>query len=246
MNPEQPGGVPPQPSNEPAPAVPPVVPGQQFPAPGQPPAGQPVQFPAPPAEPHVDRTPYDFIMNPEKPGKVPLNPLGSSSKQRVMVLGGGAVLLIIVIVILSSLFKGGGLNAAPLITVAQEQSELVRVAAAGAQASSDDNTQAFAYSVQLSVTSDQQKLLSYLSSLHHTIKPEVLALKHSTDVDTQLANAQASNTYDATLRTVLQNDLSSYSQSLKAAYASNPGPRGDKILSDEFNAAQLLIQQSKQ
>lgn len=244
MNPEQPNGAVPPPQQ---PFNPPQTPGQTV-APGTPVQPGVVQeFPAPAApDAHLDHTPYDFIMNPEKQAKVPVNPLGGSLKQKLVVIGGGALVLILIVVVLSSLLKGGGINVAAFIPVEQEQVELVRVATAGATTSTDSSTQAFAQSVQLSVTSDNQKLTTYITGQHGKIDPKVLGLKHSTDTDTQLQNAQASNTYDSTLRSILQNDLASYSQALKAAYATNPGPNGNKLLNEEYNAAQLLIQQSKQ
>jgi len=163
-----------------------------------------------------------------------------------MLFGGGLVVLLILVVIVSSLLKGGGASTAPMLSVVQEQTELVRVATAGVSTSSEKTTQALALSVELSITSANVQLTKYATSQGIKLDPKLLTLKHSATADTQLAAAKSNDTYDATLISVLQNDLASYSQALKTAYSSAPGPKGRQLLSDQFDAAQLLIQQSKE
>lgn len=154
--------------------------------------------------------------------------------------------MLIIIIIFASLLGGSSSNTAPLVTVAQEQTELVRVASLGAQKASDQSTQNLAYSISLSLTSANAQLLNYMAINHHKLSPKVLTLKHSSQTDRSLEAALSDSTFDSTLTDIIQSDLNSYMQSLKAAYEANPGPKGRQLLSNQYNGAQLLLKQSQQ
>lgn len=272
MNPEQQGGqLPPQNQNpQPAPQQPagPIPPDQN---PNPTPPQQPVQPLVPPTpvvtipgqgqqvvtpvvpvdpanQPKVEGTPYDFILHPQQPAKKPLPlPLATGSKtMRIAIFGGGIAVLIIVAAVLFSILGKNGGSFQPVIAVAEEQTELVRVATQGVDHATDQKTQNLANNVLLGVGSAKNETLNYLKTNKQKVDSKVLALKHSKETDTSLANAQSAGTFDTTFIGILQNDLSSYSHSLQAAYKANPGPKGKALLSKQFNAAQLLLTQSKQ
>lgn len=190
---------------------------------------------------------YGFIVDPPKTGRsLPGIPLtGGSALKRGLVFGGGIVLLIIIVVIFASLLKSPNKFTA-LTPVAQYQTELVRIASGGENSVSAQPLQNLAYNVSLSLTSDNQQLLTYLGKNGEKLDSKTLALKHSASTDTSLANAKANSTYDSTFAKIIQDDLAGYMQSLKAAYASNPGPNGRKLLNQEYLNAELLLTQSQQ
>ena len=185
-------------------------------------------------------------MNPQKPTKTAIPLAGGSTLKRALVFGGGLVFLVIVAALVAPLLGGGSSNTAPLVTVAQEQTELIRVALAGTTITTQETTRAFAYSVNLSITSDNKQLTTYMTTNKLKLDPKVLGFKRSATDDTQLLTAQSNDSYDATFRGVLQKDLTSYSQALKTAYSSVKGPKGRQMLSSQYDGAQLLIEQSKQ
>ena len=259
MNPQQPqdgqsGQLPPpnqnpypSPQPQPAPQQPLTPPTPVVTIPGQ---GQQVVTPIQPVDPSqqpaVERSPYDFIFNPQQPAKkTPVLATGSKTT-RIAIFGGGLVALVIIGIIVSSIIGGGGSNLQPVITVTEEQTELIRVAAAGTQHAVNQKTQNLAYNVQLAMESARNQTLDYLATNHQKVGAKTLALKHSTVTDTALTNALTASTYDSTFTDILQTDLVTYSQQLKTAYNANPGPKGKTLLSKQYDAAQLLITQTKQ
>jgi hypothetical protein len=106
------------------------------------------------------------------------------------------------------------------------------------------NTINLAYNVNLTITSANKNLLAYLGQGGQKINPKSLTLKHSKSTDTTLASALSSGTYDSTFTGIIQKDLTAYSQALKTAYNSSPGPKGKQLLTTEYNGAQLLLKEA--
>lgn len=224
MNPEQnsgqPGQLPPQNVNQPPVAPQPGTPGHN---------------------------PYEFIMNPEKPAKKPVALAGNSLTQRLLIAGGGLVILIILVIVVASLITSGGKEKTTnFLAIAQEQTELVRIASDASTHVTSIPAQNLAQNVQASVASQNGELLAYLKKTGQKVSPAQLTLKHSKTTDATLTAAQENNTYDTAFKTVIQADLDTYMASLKKAYKLNPGPNGNALLSKQYDAAALLKTQSKQ
>lgn len=196
-----------------------------------------------------DSNPYDFIVNPGKPQKrSPLNLSmpGGPMMQRIVLVAGGAILLIMLVIVASSLLSGGG-NVADMTIVAQDQTELERVATV---ATGDDEanisqqtTLNFAENSSLAIASAQQALLSFLSSNGAKLSTKTLGLKHSTQADQTLSNAAANSTFDQAFLTVMQGDLNSYAIDMKAAFAHSTNTTEKQLLEKDYQDAQLLITQ---
>jgi len=214
---------------------------EQSPQPTQPaPSGQYIPENPAPASPTAH---YDFILNPAKPPKAPGS--GSIGKRLAVVAGVGVVLLIAIILVGSLLGgKSGGITG--IITVAQEQTEVMRVAGQAAGHTNTPRVRNLVTNTTLTLTSSQQQLLAYLKQNHQKVDDKVLALKHSTQTDSSLSNAVATNTFDPVFVGILQNDLANYAQAVRTAYKASPGPKGKALLQKEYDSAQLLIQQSKE
>jgi hypothetical protein len=243
MNPQQPGGLPPQQPYQPPqgqPGSPQVMPQQ----PASPIPGPERQYGAPQAAPGQGQ--YEFIMNPAKPKRsISLLP-GGSLLSRIAIIGGGLVALIILAVILSSVFGNKGSNTQPMIGVAQDQTELVRVATLANSKAESEIAQRTAISVQLSVTSANQALLTYLQNNGTKTGKKQLSLKRDARTDTQLTSAIDSSNFDPVFLQIMQTQLTAYQRDLKAAYAANPGPNGKVLLESQYKAAGMLLTQTKQ
>lgn len=185
-------------------------------------------------------------MNPQQAAKKPSLLSGGSKIQRIAIVAGVLTLLLIIGIIFASVIGGGGGNQAPMVTVAQEQTELIRIASQGTQYAVSQKTQNLANNVSVSLTSADNQLLTYLKSNHQKISTKTLALKRNTQTDTTLKNARTDSTFDSAFTDIVQKSLTSYLQSLKAAFDANPGPKGRTLLNTQYNDAQLLLQQSKQ
>jgi hypothetical protein len=167
--------------------------------------------------------------------------------QRVAIFGGGLVLLLIlVIVFVSILTSGGKEKTQDLLTIAQEQTELIRVATDGTTHATTQPMQNLAQNVQASITSDNVALLAYMKNTGQKVAPKQLVLKHNNTTDTTLTTAQENSTYDSAFKDVIQTDLDAYGAALHKAIDANPGPKGKAILTQQYEAAKLLYNLSKQ
>jgi hypothetical protein len=191
---------------------------------------------------------YDFFMNPQKPPKQ--SPLtryssGNSLAVRLVVIVAIAFgVMILLSIVISAL--GGGNNKSNLIVVAQDQNELIRVAGlantSGANQSSQQ-TQNFAQSASLSISSDQTVLLNFMAA--HVGKPNPHQLTATKDLttDSALNNSIASSSFDSTFTSVMQKQLTNYQSALKTAYASSHSITEKQLLNNDYLNAALLLQQ---
>lgn len=193
--------------------------------------------------------PYDFIVNPDKPSRKQLVALpggGNPMLGRFIIVAVGVIVLIIAAVVVASLLSGSG-NIPNMTIVAEDQAELVRVATLATQAQSNDvsqqTTMNFAQNSALSIASDQQQLLSFLSSHNTKLSTKTLALKDNPHTDQVLNAAAASSTYDPAFLTAMQGDYTIYVNDIKTAYAKSTNPTEKQLLQKEYKNAQLLEQQ---
>lgn len=184
---------------------------------------------------------YDFILsNPQ----VPKRKLFNSSKpltNNLLVIAGGIIVLIILIVIISSLFLGKGNDSASLVTLAEQQNELVRVSTEGVPDVTQQTTKNLATNIEFTLTSDQQHLLSYLSTTNTKVNPKSLLLKENTQTDKQLTNAVAIDTIDTVFIQIMQTQLTSYQQALKQVYDKTSKTTEKQVLNNEYSNAKLLL-----
>jgi hypothetical protein len=204
----------------------------------QPDYGAPAPQPPQPAQSN-----YDFITNPQQYKPKRSLPTGGSKLSRILVVAVGLIILIIAFTVIKGLVSGGG-NKAALLHVAQNQQELIHLSTAAAQLQtiSADNKN-FALTTQLVLTSQKGQLLAYLKQQKQKIDVKQLNLKVSATLDTQLANAAASSTYDATFADVMKSQLIAYQSALKVAYSQTAGANGRKLLNEDYTSARLLLQQ---
>ncbi|HTB49110.1 MAG TPA: hypothetical protein VK712_03440 [Verrucomicrobiae bacterium] len=225
---------------------------QDFPAPGTPPPNslyvqqQPTVYPpaAPDAMSHSPE--YGFIMSPETvPNRSWSLPGGNSQTKRALTVFGGLFALLIVFIVIKGLLGGGGPNLASFTAVAQDQQELIHLATDISQQTQNASatSQNIAITVQLSITSAQSQLLTYLTNNHESIGTKTLALKVSTSLDNQLTTAAADSTFDQTFQQAIQSKLTTYQQDLKQTYAQTKGTKGRQLLSNDYNGATLLLKQ---
>ncbi|HVS58403.1 MAG TPA: hypothetical protein VHD60_01540 [Candidatus Saccharimonadales bacterium] len=191
--------------------------------------------------------PYGFIMDPGKPPRRGLGSLlgGGAPKQRLVLLGGTIAVVLILIIIVASALSGGGGNSAPYIKVAQDQTEIARVAglATHQQTGIAQATQNFALTTQLSLTSDRQQLVSYLQKHGVKVSDKTLTALQNSQTDQQLSAALDTNSYDSTFLGLMKTDLGKYQTTLKTAYAASNSATTRQLLNDEYANTTLLLKQ---
>ncbi len=205
-----------------------------------------------PQQPYIPPPPrgseYEFFLNPDKPPRRTALPgfgPGKSLGVRIGVIAAAAFGVIIILYMLMSIL-GGKSDAPNLITVVQDQNELVRVAnlatTIGASQSSQ-TTQNFAQSTALSLSSEENDLIVFLTAHGSKPSPKLLAQTKNLQTNTQLSNALASSSFDTTFSTIMQNQLKSYEIALQTAYNGARDTSEKQMLSNDYTSAALLVKQ---
>lgn len=195
----------------------------------------------PPPQPHE----YEFITNPGQPPKRSLNPLpgGTSMPIRIAIVVGGLLVMLIIFLVLKGIFSGGG-NTEALLGVGQDQQQLIHLATnATEQEGLSSANRAFAVTTEVTLTSAQQQLVTYLANNGKKVDAKTLGLKVSAPLDEQLKTAAASSTYNTTFKQTMETQLKSYQQALREAYNQTSGPKGRELLTEQFDGSSLLLRQ---
>ncbi len=190
----------------------------------------------------VSSTPYDFIMDSNLPNKSGPGPKKGSKLLYVAIIG------IIIVVILFSIVlftSGGSSSKAEYLTVAQEQTEMIRIADEHYGDLQDASTKAFVINTQLSLLSSQADFLKFLSSNGAGIDQKQLGGAFDAQTDTQLTAAQGNGNIDGTLKDVLVTDLTTYQQHIRAAFNATDSQAARAELQKLFDQAALLLEQAK-
>jgi hypothetical protein len=176
-----------------------------------------------------------------------LNLGGSSMVMRIGLIVGLVVVIGIILTVVSSLLSSGGSNVTNMTSVAQDQTELIRVATEATQSQSTDISQSttryFADNCLLAVSSEQQRLLAFLSSHGVKLATAKLGLKQNSHTDSELQAAAASSTYDTAFLTAMQGDMNTYISDIKVAYTASTNTQEKTLLKTDYNDASLLEQQ---
>lgn len=196
-----------------------------------------------------DHNPYDFIMNPGTPQpkrpiplKVPTNGKNGFIV-KIALIAGGAIVLLIAIMIGVSLLSSDDSNTTELTSLAQTQNEIIRVATQGGSSGRDQVTKNFAVNTNLSVSTQQLKIVNYLATKNIKLKPKELGMKESDTTTKQLTQAKATSTFDAAFLQIMQTSLDSYSNDLQKYYESSTSATVKKLLKADYEQTQLLRSQ---
>lgn len=196
-----------------------------------------------------DNNPYDFIMNsgapqPKRPIplKVPTNGKNGFIVKIALIVG-GAIIVLIAIMIGSSFLSSDDTNTTELTALAQTQNEIIRVATQGAQNGRDQATKNFAVNTNLSVSTQQLRIVNYLAGKGTKLKPKELGMKESDTTTKQLSQAKATSTFDAAFLQIMQTSLDSYSNDLQKNYEKAGSSTVKKLLKADYEQTQLLRSQ---
>lgn len=172
----------------------------------------------------------------------------SSLAGKLIVAGVGLFVLLVAFAIFKSLMSSGpSFSTTALMSVAQDQQELIHLTTNLQQTTqgvtmAPTTTSSF-ITVELTMTDAQKKLIQYLQTNKYKVNVKLLNAKVSTSVDTEITSAIGSGTIDQTYMSVMQTQLNTYCNDLKAAYAGDHGAKGRALLSADYDGAQLLLQQ---
>ncbi|CAN5416444.1 hypothetical protein BH10PAT3_BH10PAT3_0340 [soil metagenome] len=198
-------------------------------------------FSAPPPAPQPN-DPYHFILETQHKNKSSLRPSSNSLRSRLLVAVGGGAVLVFIIILATSIIGGGGKNNAQLLTgLVAEQQEIIRVSDIGIKSSADPDIQSFAETTKLSITTQQNKLITYLSSKNVALTPLMIAADADKTTDAAMDTAIKSNQFDAVFKDTLQKSLATYAVNLKKNYADASNPTSKTLLADSYNTIAVLL-----
>lgn len=186
---------------------------------------------------------YDFIMNPAPQPKKSLG--GNSMVARILVVVGLVfVLLIALVLVMQLLGKGGAsFDKKAMLSVAQDQTEIVRLGDRGNEDAISQSTKNFAATATLGMKTERTELLTYLAEHGYKPKDKDLLLKQSAQTDSQLDQAKSSSTFDTVYTGIMKQQLESYKQDLSTAYNSAKSESAKAALKARYAVADMLLTQ---
>lgn len=203
----------------------------------------------PPAPPpynpqQIEKNPYDFLMDKPEPKKGLLPTFsGGNFKKRILIIAvGGLITLMLVVIIYGLAFGGAPSNKEELISIAQQQNEIIRVASIGDQKAREAQAKSLGLTTKLTLITDQQPLLSTLKSQKVRISSRQLSASKNPKTDDALTQADQANQFDDVYIHTLQDELTNYQKALKKAY-DNPatGQKLRSTLATQYKNASLII-----
>ncbi len=202
-----------------------------------------------PAPPNPSQSPdYSFIMSPPEAPKSNKVPSSNSLWKRLVLIFAVLVIVLILFSVVKN-FLSNSPNQSALIGVAQDQQVLIHLTSTasqqqqGGENSLSTGTQNLVATTEPVMVTAQGSLLNYMKNNGMKVKSKQLTLKISGATDSQISASVSAGTYDPTFRQIMQNELGTYEQDLRHAYSLTKGPKGRQLLSNQYNGAQLLLQQ---
>lgn len=186
---------------------------------------------------------YDFILSGgQKPrGRLSL-PGGSSRTGRIIIFGAGLVLLLVISIMFFSLLSSSSrANTDKLISITQQQQEIIRVSTIGIEKARSSATRNLAVTTELSMVSAQKKMLDLLKKRGHKVGLKQLALKQKASTTSALEEAALNNSFDETFTKLINDELTEYRTSVRATYNTSSSKTEKALLDEAFQGAGTLL-----
>lgn len=204
--------------------------------------------PAPPPAPlpnGAQPTPYDFIMNPERrPKKPSLFGGGGGNKTTKLVLIGavGVVLLLVGVVLISFLDSATKSKSQSLLSIAQQQQEIIRVADLGlVEGTASPDSKNIAITTKISLQSNQQELMALIAKSGQKDAAASLGFKKDDKTDAQLTASKQNGLYDKTFKQIFKREIDEYGASLKEVYEGSKSDTEKQLLQKSYNGISLIL-----
>lgn len=186
---------------------------------------------------------YDFIMKPNTPKKSG-NPFGagSSKQSRIMVVIIGIVGFILLSMIASYILtRASKQTTARMVSIAQEQQELMRIADIGTSKARTSAAKDFAVNVRLSIDTSQKEILALLKKRGHKLNIQLLSKKKNAKTDQLLNEAFLTNRFDDTFSETVRGQLLAYRQRLQETYKGSTNKTEKEVLAKNFKDVSILL-----
>jgi len=188
-------------------------------------------------------SPYEFILNPQKPPKKKIGFGGNNFIFTLVIIIGGAILFMIILALILNAVGGKTTSTADLITLTQTENELARVSQSAATTANQQTTKNLAVTIQYTMLTQQKRTLKVLASNGTTVDVKDLKLKQNAQTDQQLASAKTTSTFDLVYSQLIQDQLQDYANEVKTIHNKSASKTEKELTSDFYEQTQLLISQ---
>jgi len=184
---------------------------------------------------------YDFIMNDPSGGKG--RKFGGLTTTNKFAFVGliSAILVVVMGVLYFALNAGKPNNEAQLISLAQQQTELIRVAGLGLKDARETQSRQLATTTLLNITSDLNNLKPRLAAAKVKLKDAALGAGKNSKTDQALEKAKENNQFDTVFLKTLQDELVDYQKNMNAAYKDTANIQLKAELKKQYENASLII-----
>lgn len=162
--------------------------------------------------------------------------------KRIMIVGAGLIGLIIVVIIFAAIFGGGSKGSTDyLLSMAQKQTELIRVSEIGTAKGKTAQSKQLAASVSATMQSQLNTTQSLLTKAGVKVNPKQLATGKNSATDTTLTQAEQSGRFDEVFIQTIKAGLADYQATIKNAYDVSKLPATKESLSAAYTSTGLIL-----
>ncbi|QQS20275.1 hypothetical protein IPL85_02400 [Candidatus Saccharibacteria bacterium] len=188
--------------------------------------------------------PYDFIVNPQGSShKSSLSGRSQTKKLLLITVVIASIILVVGMVVVMLLPKGT--SSTNLVGIAQQQQEIVRIAALCERQAATEDTKGFCYTTELSISTSLSQLTEYINDTGADLDLKQMNLKQDPATDKTLDAAKATSTFDAALHKVLTAELETYLSDVQDIYKSTNNQKLRELLRQSFDSGKVLYDQAK-
>lgn len=157
---------------------------------------------------------------------------GWGLKKRLIIIVGGAIGLILIFALAFTFLSGNGeTTAKQTLKMAQQHTELIRIAEMGAKQSVAQDTKNTATTVKLVLQSSQSQITA-IASRGQKVSSAQLSGSKNTKTDTLLETAKQNNRFDEAFLETLYAQLKTYQKSLKSTASLLSSAKDKQTLND--------------
>lgn len=194
-----------------------------------------------------EQTPYDFITDPgngpgpSKKSWLPQLPSGSNKRQRMLIIGGAVTIVLVIFSIMFSLIFGGNDGAkAETLKLAQEHTELMRVADIGIKSARGSDARNLATTVKLTLQSSNEQVVA-IANKGQKVGNKELVLGKDTTTDEALTTALQTNRFDEEFTETIHEEIRDYLRQLKVVYNASDSKKEKETLDEVYRQLNSLL-----
>lgn len=201
----------------------------------------------PPTPPPIitDRqNPYDFIMadKPVKKFNFGGGMGGGNKTKRLFIALGGLLLLIVLALIFASLLNRGNKGGTDgLLSMAEQQTEIIRISTIGITKAQSGGTKNIAATSASTIQSDLIQTQGLLKKSGVKTSTKSLATGKNPKTDAAFTAAEQSNTFDDVFNATLKASLTKYQTTIKSAYDSSKSASTKLVLKDMYTSVGTIL-----